>query len=160
VSATTTRTEAAGARGALLEPDALAAWRGFLRVHSALTKALDAELVREHGLPLSSYEVLLFLADSSEGQMRMSDLADGVLLSRSGLTRLVDRMERDGLLRRERCEDDARGWFAAITPKGREVFTRARQTHLDGVRKRFLSRFTREELRTLGALWHKLEPRH
>ena len=147
-------------RPVLLDAEELAAWRGMLRTHSALTKALDAELVREHGLPLSSYEVLLFLADSSEGQMRMSDLADGVLLSRSGLTRLVDRMERDGLLRRARCEDDARGWFAAITPKGREVFTRARQTHLDGVRKRFLSRFTREELRTLGALWHKLEPGH
>jgi len=145
-------------RPVLLDAEELAAWRGMLRTHSALIKALDAELVREHGLPLSSYEVLLFLVDSSEGQMRMSDLADGVLLSRSGLTRLVDRMERDGLLRRERCEDDARGWFAAITPKGREVFTRARQTHLDGVRKRFLSRFTREELRTLGALWHKLEP--
>jgi DNA-binding MarR family transcriptional regulator len=144
-------------RPVLLDSEELDAWRGMLRAHSVLTKALDAELVREHGLPLSSYEVLLFLADSAEGQMRMSDLADGVLLSRSGLTRLVDRMERDGLLRRQRCEDDARGWFAAITPKGRELFTRARQTHLDGVRKRFLSRFTRDELRTLGALWSKLE---
>jgi DNA-binding MarR family transcriptional regulator len=147
-------------RPVLLDAEELDAWRGLLRAHSALTKALDAELVREHGLPLSSYEVLLFLADSSKGQMRMSDLADGVLLSRSGLTRLVDRMERDGLLSRERCEDDARGWFAAITPKGLEVFTRARQTHLEGVRKRFLSRFTRDELRTLGALWDKLEPGH
>jgi DNA-binding MarR family transcriptional regulator len=143
----------------LLNEEELGAWRGLLRVHSALTKALDAELVHEHGLPLSSYEVLLFLADSPEGQMRMSELADGVLLSRSGLTRLVDRMERDGLIRRERCEDDARGWFAAITPRGRELFTRARQTHLDGVRERFLSRFTRDELRTLGALWENLETR-
>jgi DNA-binding MarR family transcriptional regulator len=141
-----------------LDAEELDAWRGLLRVHSALTKALDAELVREHGLPLSSYEVLLFLADAPEGQMRMSELADGVLLSRSGLTRLVDRLERDGLLRRERCEDDARGWFAAITPRGREFFSRARQTHLDGVRARFLSRFTPDELRTLGALWQKLEP--
>ena len=145
-------------RPVLLDSEELDAWRGMLRAHSFLTKTLDAELVRKHGLPLSSYEVLLFLADSGEGQMRMSDLADGVLLSRSGLTRLVDRMERDGLLRRQRCEDDARGWFAAITPKGRELFSRARQTHLDGVRKRFLSRFTRDELRTLAALWSKLEP--
>jgi DNA-binding MarR family transcriptional regulator len=144
-------------RPVLLNEEELGAWRGLLRVHSTLTKALDAELVREHGLPLSSYEVLLFLADSPEGQMRMSELADGVLLSRSGLTRLVDRMERDGLIRRERCEDDARGWFAAITPRGRELFTRARQTHLDGVRERFLSRFTRDELRTLGALWENLD---
>ena len=89
--------------------------------------------------------------------MRMSELADGVLISRSGLTRLVDRIERAGLLRRERCEEDARGWFAAITDDGRELFRRARETHLAGVRKLFLSRFSREELRTLGALWEKLE---
>lgn len=128
----------------------------MLRAHSALTKLLDAELVREHGLPLSSYEVLLFLADSPQGRLRMSELADGVLLSRSGLTRRVDRMERDGLLRREPSEDDARGWFAVITPKGRQLFNRARKTHLDGVRDRFLSRFSRDELRALGALWTKL----
>lgn len=140
----------------LLDAEELGAWRGMLRAHSALTKALDAELVRAHGLPLSSYEVLLFLADSPKGQMRMSELADGVLLSRSGLTRLVDRMEREGLLRRERCEDDARGWFAAITPKGRELFTRARKTHLDGVRERFLSHFTRDELRSLAAYWERI----
>ena len=140
----------------LLDAEELGAWRGLLRAHSALTKALDAELVRAHGLPLSSYEVLLFLADSPDGQMRMSELADGVLLSRSGLTRLVDRMQREGLLRRERCEDDARGWFAAITPKGRELFTRARKTHLDGVRERYLSHFTREELRSLAAFWERI----
>ena len=134
----------------LLDRDELGAWRGLLRAHSSLTKALDAELMREHGLPLSSYEVLLFLADAPGGQMRMSELADGVLISRSGLTRLVDRIERDGLLRRERCEEDARGWFAAITDEGRELFQRARKTHLDGVRKLFLSRFSRDELRTLG----------
>jgi DNA-binding MarR family transcriptional regulator len=128
----------------------------MLRAHSALTKLLDAELVREHSLPLSSYEVLLFLADSPQGQMRMSELADGVLLSRSGLTRRVDRMERDGLLRRAPSEDDARGWFAVITPKGRQLFNRARKTHLDGVRERFLSRFSRDELRALGELWKKL----
>ena len=140
----------------LLDAEELGAWRGLLRAHSALTKALDAELVRAHGLPLSSYEVLLFLADSPDGQMRMSELADGVLLSRSGLTRLVDRMQREGLLRRERCEDDARGWFAAITPKGRELIIRARKTHLDGVRERFLSHFTREELRSLAAFWERI----
>jgi DNA-binding MarR family transcriptional regulator len=128
----------------------------MLRAHSALTKVLDGELVREYGLPLSSYEALLFLADSPQGQMRMSELADGVLLSRSGLTRRVDRMKRDGLLRREPSEDDARGWFAVITPKGRQLFNRARRTHLDGVRDRFLSRFSRDELRALGGLWEKL----
>lgn len=142
----------------LLNREELGAWRGLLRVHSGMTKALDAELVREHGLPLSSYEVLLFLADAPEGQLRMSELAEGVLLSRSGLTRLVDRMERDGLLRRERCEDDARGYHALITDKGRELFGRARRTHLDGVRERFLSRLSPDELRTLARLWEKVAP--
>ena len=129
----------------------------MLRAHAGLTRELDAELTREHDLPLSSYEVLLFLADAEDGRMRMSELADSVLLSRSGLTRLVDRLERQGLLKRERCESDARGLFAEITPEGRRVFDAARQTHLDGVRKLFLSRFSRAELRALGALWQKLD---
>ena len=140
----------------LLDRDELAAWRGMLRTHAELTRALDAELAREHDLPLSSYEVLLFLADSESGRMRMSELADSVLLSRSGLTRLVDRLERQGLLRRERCESDARGLFAEITPEGRELFDAARVTHLDGVRKLFLSRYSRDELKMLAALWAKL----
>jgi DNA-binding MarR family transcriptional regulator len=142
----------------LLDAEELAAWRGMLRVHADLTRALDAELASRHGLPLSSYEVLLFLADSPGGRMRMSDLADSVLLSRSGLTRLVDRLERDGLLERERCEDDARGWFATITDRGRALFDQARATHLEGVRERFLRHYSRAELRTLGELWQRVAP--
>jgi DNA-binding MarR family transcriptional regulator len=140
----------------LLDEEELAAWRGMLRAHAELVRELDSELAQEHDMPLSSYEVLLYLNDSGEGRMRMSDLADSVLLSRSGLTRLVDRLERQGLLRRERCESDARGLFAEITPEGRKVFAGARKTHLDGVRRVFLSRFSRDELRTLGGLWQKL----
>jgi DNA-binding MarR family transcriptional regulator len=128
----------------------------MLRAHAALTRALDAELTREHDLPLSSYEVLLFLNDSDEGRMRMSELAESVLLSRSGLTRLVDRLERQGLLRRERCASDARGLFAEITDEGRAAFAEARKTHLDGVRRLFLDHFSRDELRTLGEFWEKV----
>jgi DNA-binding MarR family transcriptional regulator len=142
----------------LLNREELAAWRGLLRVHAGLTKALDAELMREHELPLSSYEVLLFLAEAPDGRLRMSELADGVLLSRSGLTRLVDRMERDGLLQRERCEEDQRGLYAEITDKGRELFARARRTHLDGVRERFLDRLSPADQRALAALWEKVSP--
>jgi DNA-binding MarR family transcriptional regulator len=144
------------ANGNRLDREELAAWRGMLRVHSDMTRVLDAELTHRHGLPLTSYEVLLFLADSPDGRMRMSELADSVLLSRSGLTRLVDRLEREGLLEREQCEEDARGYFAAITDRGRDLFTEARRTHLAGVRERFLSRFSRDDLRTLGALWEKV----
>jgi DNA-binding MarR family transcriptional regulator len=129
----------------------------MLRAHAELVRELDAELARAHDMPLSSYEVLLFLNDSDHGRMRMSELADSALLSRSGLTRLVDRLERQGLLRRERCESDARGWFAEITPAGRRAFAAARKTHLDGVRRLFLERFSRAELRTLGGLWTRIQ---
>jgi DNA-binding MarR family transcriptional regulator len=140
----------------LLDSEELGAWRGMLRVHAELTKALDAELTEAHALPLSSYEVLLFLAGEPGGRMRMSELADSVLLSRSGLTRLVDRLERAGLLERVQCDEDARAYFAQITPAGRETFNEARRTHLAGVRRLFLSHFSREELRELGALWERV----
>jgi DNA-binding MarR family transcriptional regulator len=139
-----------------LEPEELAAWRGFLRAHARLTKALDQELMRAHSLSLTSYELLLNLAGSPEGRLRMSELADSVLLSRSGLTRLVDRMERQGLLRRETCARDRRGAYAAITPRGRDLFDTARATHLDGVRERFLSHLSADELRTLAGIWGRM----
>ncbi len=155
---TTKYSDTQAANGALLEPEALAAWRGFLRAHLALTRELDAELVAAHGLSLSSYEVLLFLADSPEGRLRMSDLAESVLLSRSGMTRLVDRLERDGLVRRESCPSDLRGFNALITDAGRELFATARRTHLAGVREGFLDRFSREEQRALAGFWERLAP--
>ena len=140
----------------LLNERELAAWRGMLRAHSSLTRELDAELRAEHDLPLSSYEVLLFLGTAPDGEMRMSELADGVLLSRSGLTRLVDRLERAGLVERRECEEDARGLLAAITEAGRELFAAARGTHLAGVRRLFLDRFSAAEQRTLGELFERL----
>jgi DNA-binding MarR family transcriptional regulator len=135
----------------------LAAWHGFVRVHASITRALDAEMVGLHGLPLSSYEVLLRLVGAPAGRMRMAELADSAMLSRSGLSRLVDRLEKDGLLRRVKCNEDARGWFAEITSAGRRQFDEARQTHLDGVRRLFLDRLSGEELRRLGELWARLD---
>jgi DNA-binding MarR family transcriptional regulator len=141
-----------------LEPLELDAWRGLLRVHAALIKELDAELEREHGLALSSYEVLLHLEAASGRRLRMSELADSVLLSRSGLTRLVDRLEREGLIERATCPSDARGSFAVLTPEGRMALRRAAPTHLSGVRDRFLSQFSDAELRQLGAFWERVLP--
>jgi DNA-binding MarR family transcriptional regulator len=158
VAVATTLEEPMSVSSGQLDLDELAAWRGMLRIHAHMTQELDAELTRRHRLPLSSYEVLLYLADAPGGRMRMSDLAESVLLSRSGLTRLVDRLERDGLLQRERCEDDARGYFATITKRGRALFDEARKTHLAGVRERFVSRLSRKDLRTLAELWEKVEP--
>src|SRR5437763_13481366 len=113
-----------------LTPQELGAWRGMLRVHSARVKALDAELMATHGLPLTSYEVLINLQAAPGRRRRMAELADGVLLSRSGTTRLVDRLERDGLLERSICDSDGRGCFAVLTDKGEELLARARATHL------------------------------
>src|SRR3954470_13308755 len=153
----TTTTLPAAATGALDDRE-LRAWRGLLRVHASLSKALDAQLEREHGLPLTSYEVLLYL-DEAEGQkMRMCDLASSVILSRSGLTRLVDRLERDGLLVRESCGSDARGAFAKLTPAGHEKLQAARETHLANVRALFLDKLTPEEQDVLGAVWSRVLP--
>jgi DNA-binding MarR family transcriptional regulator len=136
----------------------LAAWRGFLRVHAALAKALDAELTAEHELPLSSYEVLITLQAAPGRRCRMAELADHVLLSRSGTTRLVDRLEREGLLERDLCTSDGRGCFAVLTDAGDELLARARPTHLAGVRERFLRHFADDELPTLASWWERVLP--
>jgi DNA-binding MarR family transcriptional regulator len=136
----------------------LAAWRGMLRVHRDVVGRLDAELEREQGLPLSSYEVLISLADAPGGRLRMGELAGALLLSRSGLTRLVDRLERQGMVRRERCEDDARGYFAVISAAGREKLATARPAHRAGVREHFLDRLTADELDALARAWRRIEP--
>jgi DNA-binding MarR family transcriptional regulator len=141
---------------ARLAGDELRAWRGLLRSHTALVKALDAQLTAAHSLPLSSYEVLMHVADAEGGRMRMHDIADSVLLSRSGLTRLVDRLVRDGLLCRESCPSDARGSFAVITPAGRAKLDAARATHLQGVRALFLSMLSGEEQALLADVWDRV----
>jgi DNA-binding MarR family transcriptional regulator len=136
----------------------LGAWRGLLRVHAALVRELDRELQEAHGLPLHAYEVLLHLADAEGGRLRMTELAGSVLLSQSGITRLVDRLAREGLVERERCEEDRRGTWARITPAGAAALEAARPTHLAGVRARFLSRFGPDELRALADAWERVAP--
>ncbi len=139
-----------------LTPTELDAWRGLLRAHAALFKALDAELEEAHGISLSSYEVLLRLEDAEDHKMRMCDLASSVLLSRSGLTRLADRLEREGLIERVSCDCDARGAFAMLTDSGRQILAAARPTHLQAIRRRYLSHFDEQELAELGCYWRRL----
>ena len=139
-----------------LDPVELRAWRGLLRVHALMVKRLDAELEAAHALPLSSYEVLLHLADAEGCKMRMCDVAESVLLSRSGLTRLIDRLERDGLVERVSCPDDARGAYARLTDAGRAKLRAASTTHLDGVRTHFLGHLSAAELEVLADAWEKV----
>jgi DNA-binding MarR family transcriptional regulator len=152
-TATSRERRSGGERLSELELDA---WRNFLRVHATLTRELDEELRRTHGLPLTSYDVLVNLEGAPDQQMRMSELADAVLLSRSGLTRLVERLERDGLLARADCPGDARGSFAVLTAAGLDRLAEARKTHLAGVRERFLDAFSGDELEQLGEHWRRL----
>ena len=134
----------------------LAAWKGFVRVHTAMARTLDAELERAHGLSLSSFEVLKALRCSPEGRLRMADLAEHALLSRSGMTRLVDRLERQGLLTRCQCSDDARGCFAVLSPAGTALLDDARPTHLESVRTGFLSHLAPRELDQLADVFGRM----
>jgi DNA-binding MarR family transcriptional regulator len=132
------------------------AWAGFLRAHATLVRELDDELTRAHALPLSSFDVLVQLANAPDGRMRLSQLADAVLLSRSGLSRLVTRLEEQGLVERRDCASDARGAYAQLTAGGRARLEEARGTHRAGVRLRFLDRLSEAQQRQLGATWRRI----
>lgn len=134
----------------------LAAWRGLLEVHSATIAQLDAELEQEHGLPLSSYEVLLHLHGAPDCELRMGQLAERLFLSRSGLTRLIDRLAKAGLVERAECESDRRGSYARLTDEGRARFEAARPTHLRGVREHFLSKLSAADLDQLAGIWARI----
>jgi DNA-binding MarR family transcriptional regulator len=136
----------------------LAAGRGMLRVQAALLRQMDAELTAAHGLPLRSYEVLLHLEDAAGHRQRMTELCRDVVLSASGVSRLVDRLEKDGYVRRERCTYDGRGFFAVLTPDGERKLREARATHLAGVRRLFLERLQTGDLACLAQYWEVLVP--
>ena len=147
-----------GEQGDTLTAGELRAWRGLLRAHACLARRLDAELDQAHGLPMTSYEVLHHLDEALGGRMRMRDLAEHAQLSRSGLTRLVDRLEREELLERCSCEHDARGSYACLTERGRERLEDARVTQLAVVREHFFSRFSELELSLLAGMCERIAP--
>ncbi|WP_246010148.1 MarR family winged helix-turn-helix transcriptional regulator [Actinokineospora cianjurensis] len=134
----------------------LHAWRTFLRAHAHITRVLEAELVAEQRLSLGGYDVLVQLAEAPDRKLRMAELADAVLLSRSGVTRLVDRLERAGMVARERVAGDGRGVVAALTEQGLDVLRTASRTHLAGVSEHFVARLDGEQLRKLGDLCGQL----
>jgi len=118
---------------ATLDVERLAAWQAFLRAHATVRAALEDELERERGLALAVYDVLVQLTAAPDGRLRMQELASRLVFSRSGVTRLVDRMERDDLVRREPCSDDRRGTFAVVTEAGRRRLREAGGVHLRGI---------------------------
>ncbi|TDC46511.1 MarR family transcriptional regulator [Actinomadura sp. KC345] len=134
----------------------LIVWRAVLRAEAQISRRLQADLLAGHDLALAPYEVLMHLGEAPGGRLRMNDLADRVLLSRSGLTRLVDRLERDGLVDRQTCPSDARGLYAVLTAAGRARLDEAAPTYRQGVRDHMLSRLDDSELRTFQHILDKL----
>jgi DNA-binding MarR family transcriptional regulator len=139
-----------------LTAEELTVWRLLQRAQVRMTRHLEAELLVAHDLPLASYEVLMQLAEAPERRLRMNDLADRVLLSRSGLTRLIDRLQRDGLVSREACADDARGLFAVLTDAGAARLAEATPTYLRGIRSQFLDMLGAGEIAQIRAMLGKL----
>ena len=127
----------------------LGAWRSFLLAHAQVVRELERELQDEQQLALTDYDVLVQLAAAGEHRLRMSELADRLLLSRSGATRLVDRMVAGGLVERASCESDRRGQWASLTDEGLQRLRAATPTHLRGVKRHFLDRLSPQDLADL-----------
>lgn len=132
------------------------AFAGLLRTHAATTRRFNAELVVEHGLTLSDYEVLLRLARAPDRRMRRVDLSQQVLLTPSGITRLLARLEESGFVRRASCASDARVTYAELTDEGLEKLRDASETHVAGIRKLFAEHFSASELDSLRELLWRL----
>jgi DNA-binding MarR family transcriptional regulator len=134
----------------------LETWVSFLRSHAAITRELSAQLQREHGLTISDYEVLLHLSQADDGMLRRVDLAERVLLTASGITRLLEGLERGGYVEKASCSSDARVSYAKITDAGRQKLSEAAVTHLAGIADLFSGRYSESELATLGDLLSRL----
>jgi DNA-binding MarR family transcriptional regulator len=131
-------------------------WTRFLKAHSAISRRLERDLKDEHELTLSDYDVLVQLSLAPGRRLRPVELARAVLLTRSGITRLVQGLERAGFVERVDCPEDARGFLVGLTPAGLELIRSARATHLEGVAELFSDRYSDDELETLSQLLERL----
>ena len=139
-----------------LDGAALDAWRGYLTSHASILRVLDAELVAEHGLTTRDYEVLFYLAQAEGHRLAMSALSERTMLTRSGITRLVDGLVGSGLIERHACANDARVSYAQLTDVGYETLRKASRSHVAGVRRLFVELYSDEELETLAELLGRL----
>jgi DNA-binding MarR family transcriptional regulator len=134
-----TVTEGAEVRTLSPQDPRIEPWRAFLQAHARVTRRLDEELRAEHDLSLAEYDALLSIAEAPDRRIRMRQLADRVILSKSGVTRLIDRLVLDGLVQRDACLSDARGAEAVLTSAGLDRLRRASRTHLRGIDEHFLA---------------------
>ena len=139
-----------------LEGAALEAWRSYLQSHATILRALDAELVAEQGMTTRDYEVMLYLAQAPDRKLPMSALAESTMLTRSGITRLIDGLVDSGLIERVSCKSDARVSYAHLTDTGYEKLRDAGCTHVASIRRLFLEHFTPEETDVLATLLSRL----
>lgn len=139
-----------------VDPRKLQAWRALVTAHARLFDRLGADLEQEFGLPLAWYEVLLLLSESPAGELRMHELAESRLLSRSAATRLVERMEKAGLVCRSMCAEDRRGTVVSLTDAGRDLFTKAGRLHLSGIERWFARSIESEEAEMLQEVFERL----
>jgi DNA-binding MarR family transcriptional regulator len=132
------------------------AWHGALQFTNAAVRALDVALAAAHGISVKEFDVLITLFNAPNGRLRMTELAERVVLSASGVSHLVTRLERDGLVRRTADPADGRSFFAELTPAGRRRLRDSRPTHNAVVRARLTDRLTATQLETLGRLWDRV----
>ena len=141
----------------VLSEQGLSAWIGLLRGHAALTRKLNAELITDHGITINDYDVMAQLVKAPERKMRRVDLARSVVLSASGITRLLDGLEREGWVCKASCTSDGRITYAVLTDEGQAKYRAARATHLASVRELFADRYSCDELEQLGELLGRLD---
>lgn len=139
-----------------LEGVALGAWRSYLQSHASILRELDAELATAHGMTTRDYEVLLYLAQAPDRRLPMSSLAASTMLTRSGITRLVDGLVEQGLIERVSCPSDARVSYAHLTERGYEKLRRAGCTHIASIQRLFLEHFSEDEIAQLASLLSRL----
>lgn len=140
----------------VLSTQAHGTWVAYLRGHAALTRALNAQLVSAHGLTINDYEVLLHLSRAPERRLRRVDLAERVLLTPSGITRLLDGLQAAGWVEKASCASDARVTYAVLTDAGRAKLGEAAATHISDIGRLFAGRYDEEELATLAGLLSRL----
>jgi DNA-binding MarR family transcriptional regulator len=145
-----------GGTDSSLEGAALEAWRSFLQSHATILRLLDAELASEHEITTRDYEVLLYLAQAPDRKLPMSALAVSTMLTRSGITRLVDGLVAAGFIERTSCASDARVSYAGLTEEGLAKLRSAGCTHVGSIRRLFLEHFTPEETSQLASLLSRL----
>jgi DNA-binding MarR family transcriptional regulator len=141
---------------ALLDGAALDAWRSYLKSHATILRALDADLIAQQGMTTRDYEVLLYLSQAPDRKLPMSALAESTMLTRSGITRLVDGLVAGGLIERVSCRNDARVSYAQLTDPGYEKLRQAGRTHVASIREMFLEHFTPGEIEQLATLLSRL----